>query len=93
MPVATLSKWGNSQGILIPKSVCEALGLSVGDKMELRMDAPSLVLTPQRKYCRSRKVTIDELFEGWEGDYEPPSDWPTRASEVDWGEPRGKELW
>ncbi|QTU84350.1 AbrB/MazE/SpoVT family DNA-binding domain-containing protein [Xiamenia xianingshaonis] len=55
MPVVTLAKWGNSQGILIPKSVCEALGLSIGDKMELRTDAPSLVLTPQRKYHRSRR--------------------------------------
>ncbi|NGM18017.1 AbrB/MazE/SpoVT family DNA-binding domain-containing protein [Eggerthellaceae bacterium zg-893] len=53
--IATLAKWGNSQGILIPKSVCEALELSIGDKMELRMDAPSLVLTPQRKYHRSRR--------------------------------------
>ncbi|MDR0947497.1 MAG: hypothetical protein LBM87_07145 [Ruminococcus sp.] len=29
--------------------------------------------------------TIEELFEGFEGDYEPV--------EIDWGKPQGNELW
>ena len=32
---ATISKWGNSQGLRLPKSVIEDLDLSIGDELKI----------------------------------------------------------
>lgn len=91
---ATLTKWGNSQGLIIPKPICEALGVSVGDKLDLEAGDGNLSIRPQhKKYERTKRYTIDELFEGYDGPYKPPSDWPTQGNEIDWGAPVGKEMW
>ena len=34
-----LIKWGNSQGVILPKHLCEHIGLAVGDKVEISVDA------------------------------------------------------
>ena len=69
---ATLSKWGNSQGVRIPKEVCDLFGAGVGSKVGLHVDEERYQVTlmfdrPQQKYHRNRKLTMDELMSGWEG--------------------------
>ena len=96
---ATLSKWGNSQGIIIPKSICEPLGLAAGDKLELSISetGTSIEVTPVRRHtARARKLSAREVFEGWDGDYELPADLvgePGAGKECAWGGASGKELW
>lgn len=34
-----LIKWGNSQGVILPKHLCEHVGLAVGDRVEISVDA------------------------------------------------------
>lgn len=68
----TLSKWGNSQGVRIPKSVCSRLGAEVGDPVELKVDeAKGQVIVAfefdRREYQRNRKVSMEELCAGWDG--------------------------
>ena len=94
----TLVKWGNSQGFRISKEACELLGVDLGAKATMKVDsiASQLVLTfeqPKRKFHRTRKLTIEELFVGYEGGYDPPVDWPLDNNEIDWGEPAGEEVW
>ena len=94
----TLSKWGNSQGFRLPKEVCELLGIELGAEACVSVNASESQVTltfdkPKRSFRRTRKVTIEDLFEGYEGAYEPPADWPTNGNEIDWGEPVGKEVW
>jgi len=69
---AELVKWGNSQGVRIPREVCDSLGVDVGVKGELDFDVINASLTihfnrPARKYQRSRITTMQELMAGWEG--------------------------
>ena len=95
---ATLVEWGNSQGLRVPKEACDLLGVDLGAKAKMVVDSASsqLIITfeqPKRQFQRTRKVSIEELFEGFEGEYEPPADWPLLGNEVDWGEPVGKEMW
>ena len=94
----TLVKWGNSQGFRVSREACELLGVELGAKAEMRVDSDTsqLVITfeqPERKFHRTRKVTIEKVFEEYVGDYEAPSDWPASGNEIDWGEPAGKEVW
>lgn len=39
--VTKITKWGNSQGVLISKNVCEKAGMGVGDNVTIVIDAPS----------------------------------------------------
>lgn len=38
MSTTKLNKWGNSQGVLIPKALCESAGFRVGDRVELSIN-------------------------------------------------------
>lgn len=96
MATVTLTKWGNGQGVLIPKRICDQLGLRVGDKVTIDSDGRRIDITPQRQnFLRGRVVSIQTLFEGWEGTYVPPADWAGSGvgNEPDWGAPVGKEMW
>lgn len=69
----TLTRWGNSQGLRIPREVCDLLGIGVGSRATVSADASSGVVTlaferPGRRYARSRRVSIEELCAGWDGD-------------------------
>ena len=95
---ATLTKWGNSQGFRVPKEACDLLGVDLGARAKMVVDSANSQLLirfeqPKRKFQRTRKVSIDELFEGFDGEYEPPTDWPLLGSEIDWGDPVGREVW
>ena len=68
----TLGKWGNSQGVRIPKDVCDLLGLKIGAPMRLDVNqaASQVTLTfekPRRLYARTKKVSLEELCAGWAG--------------------------
>lgn len=39
MATGKLYKWGNSQGVIIPKHLCEYIGLQVGDQVEITVNA------------------------------------------------------
>ena len=83
----TLTKWGNGQGIRIPKSICERMGVQVGDPYEISI-TPDNVLAisfPTNKYARRRRVTIEDLLKGYSKNaiFEP---------EEGWGEDVGAEV-
>ena len=81
--ILKVKKWGNSQGIRIPKNFVKVLGVDTNDEVELSINEneDSLIL----KKTTNQKVTMKKLFEGYEGNY--------NAEEIDWGERQGKEEW
>ena len=87
MQKTALRKWGNGQGVLIPKATIEVSGLALGDQLDIDVNSDGyIILKPTgRKFRRNRKVTIAEIFEGYTGNYQP--------TELDWGAPQGKEIW
>lgn len=90
---ATLKKWGNSQGIILPKSICEYLGIAVGDRLEVQEKSGEVTLRPaSKRFSRSQKLSAAELFSGWKGSYEVPEDLPSIGNEIDWGSSVGGEL-
>ena len=71
---ATLVKWGNSQGIRVPKEACDLLDLAVGARgtMEVDVEGNRIVITferchPRPKYRRHGHATLEELAAGWTG--------------------------
>ena len=80
---ASIVKWGNSQGVRLPKTLLESVALSEDDEVELVAEGDRIVIKKANRPTRHR--TIQERFEGFTGIYESP--------EIDWGEPAGREIW
>ena len=78
----TLQKWGNSQGIRLPKKALEELHLEVGDRVEVAQEGDRLVIIPIRQ---TKKYDIHELVAQIPEDYEPV--------EVDFAPSVGAEAW
>ncbi len=38
-----VTKWGNSLAVRLPKAIVDELGLSAGDNLELRVEAPGQI--------------------------------------------------
>jgi antitoxin MazE len=86
---ATIQKWGNSQGIRIPKAFLDALGMMENDIVELRRVDNNIVVTKveQKKY--------NNLSERLEAFYGKPIDeiYVKTETEISTGSPVGGEVW
>lgn len=78
---AQIVKWGNGQGVRIPKSFMKELGLAVGDLLELKIENNSIVL---KKSFQHR--TLEERAQKYGGELGP-------YDEFDWGNAEGREIW
>ncbi len=79
--ITTIQKWGNSQGIRLPRFILDAVQFSANEEVEIDVVDGKIVI---KKAVEQRK-SIKELFEGYEGEYS--------EKEVDWGNPTGNEIW
>lgn len=77
----SIQKWGNSQGVRIPKMLLDAVKWSENEKVTITVYDGKLIIEKAKK----EKESIMELFENYEEEYTP--------EEVDWGKPDGKEVW
>jgi len=76
----TIQKWGNSQGIRIPKQLLEDLDLHESDRVEIDRQQDAIII---RKAGKKHK-TLEERLAGFKGSYE--------FSEWDTGSPVGNEV-
>lgn len=79
--ITNVQKWGNSQGVRIPKSILNELNITNGQELDLSVVDGAILI----KRIEQRRKSIEELFEGYDGEY--------KCEEVDWGEKVGKEEW
>ena len=85
---ATIQKWGNSQGLRIPKVLLDALGLRENDRVELTQSDDGI----QIKKAAAGHRTLEERLTAF---YGKPVEEFTRleTQELDWGERTGDEVW
>lgn len=85
---ATIQKWGNSQGLRIPKVLLEAIGLKENDRVELTQTETGIHI---QKVTITHRTLEDRLtaFYGKPIDQIPCAE----QEEVDWGEAEGDEVW
>lgn len=87
---ATIQRWGNSQGIRIPKALLESLNIRENDRVELTQAKDAITI---RKAEAPAHKTLEERLTAF---YGQPIDEITRigsAPEVDWGKAEGSEIW
>ncbi len=77
----TVSKWGNSLAVRIPRAIVKQTHLNEGDCLALSLDQDgSIILRSTR-----RKYKLSELVSA----ITPRN----RHRETDWGDPQGGESW
>lgn len=88
---ATIQRWGNSQGIRIPKTLLEDSGLSVNDCVELVPASEGLAV--RKVVPTKRHRTTTERLEEFYGLPIDEVSRDTSEPEFDWGPPVGDEIW
>ena len=78
-----IQKWGNSQGIRFPKDVLRKANIDIGDDVDVFVEKGEIIVKPNK--ATRGKYDLKKLLSKMPADY--------RAEEIDWGEPRGKEVW
>jgi len=81
--VTRIQKWGNSQGLRLPKRLLEELRLAVGDEVNVVVRDGVIVIQPHR--MRRGAHRLEDLVARIPGDDHP--------NEVQWGHPVGRETW
>lgn len=66
MVSTTIAKWGNSNGVRLPKKLLDEAGLHEEQPVELVAAEGTIVIRPLL-----RPRTLDELFAYYEGAYRP----------------------
>lgn len=84
----TLQRWGNSQGVRIPKNMVETLGLEIGSDLSIKLseDGSHIAILPVRDARPvRRRHRIEDLVAAGSPD--------AFKGEVGWGKPQGREVW
>lgn len=85
-----LKKWGNGHGVHISQAIIDQMQWSENEKLDLKPTSEGLLLIKQTP-CKSIKEKYEEFY-GKPYDEIDFSDAPD-ISEIDWGDPVGKEIW
>ena len=79
---ATLSTWGNSQGLRFPKDIMRELSLSVGDKLKIFVENQKIILEPIKK--ERVKYSIDDLVKKIPKDYKACEEFNDKVGSEQW---------
>lgn len=84
-----IKRWGNANGIRIPKKILELVNLQENDKVSITVKDESILIKKKTKEYKSLSERIEDF-------YKKPLDkigLIDTVEEVDYGEPVGKEIW
>ena len=76
-----LQRWGNSDGIRIPRALLKSLNLKTNDKLILEQVDDKIVIS----IPKVKKISLEERFKEYKG--------KNLASDFEWDNPVGRELW
>jgi antitoxin MazE len=79
---ATISSWGNSQGLRFPKDVMKELHLSIGDKMNIVIENQKIVLEPIKQ--SREKYDINELIKKLPSNYKAYEEFDNKTGLEEW---------
>ena len=79
--IATIKKWGNSQGLRFSKELLSRLNLYVDDMVNIEVVDNKIIIYK----AEPEELRLSDLFEEYDGNYKP--------KEADWGKPKGDEKW
>ena len=85
----TVQKWGNSQGIRIPKHILEEVGLKINDEVKLKKVENKIII---EKVENNTHFTLKEHLENYYGKPIEDIKYIDDAEEINWGKSEGDEV-
>jgi antitoxin MazE len=84
----TVVKWGNSQGIRLPKAFLQNIRIAENDPVEVTLQENTIIITKSKAH--KHKTVKERLIEFYGTEYAQK---PIPQTEINWGSPAGKEIW
>jgi antitoxin MazE len=78
-----IQRWGNSQGVRLSRETLASAGIAVGDAVDITVESGIVRIASAKRVPGG--VDLASLLAAIPDDYTP--------EEVDWGPPRGREVW
>lgn len=79
---AKISKWGNSQGLRVPKEVIDTLNLHIGDDVNIIIEDNKVILEPIKKDIPS--YDLEKLLAQVPSDYKPSEEIKGTLGKEEW---------
>ncbi|WP_151949043.1 AbrB/MazE/SpoVT family DNA-binding domain-containing protein [Aliarcobacter butzleri] len=79
---AKISKWGNSQGLRMPKDIMETLHLHVGDDVNITILDGKVIIEPIKKEILN--YDLNELVSKIPTDYKAREEFDTTVGKEEW---------
>ena len=77
-----IQKWGNSQGVRIPKSILDISLMQPNDIVDIIAEKNQIII---KKAVPKKHISLAERLKNFDGEYD--------FEETDWGKPVGNEAW
>ena len=84
----TIVKWGNSQGIRLPKAFLKNIQVTENDPVDITLENESIVI--KKISAKEHKTTKQRLIDFYGEKYEQSA---SPQKEIDWDKPVGKEIY
>jgi antitoxin MazE len=84
----TVVKWGNSQGIRLPKVFLQNIQIFENDPVDVTLENEKIVIRKMDQ--KEHKTTRQRLVDFYGKNYE---EYASPQKEVTWGNPVGNEIW
>ena len=84
----TIVKWGNSQGVRIPKAFLQNINIKENDLVDVILEKEKIII--KKMNAKEHKTTKERLLEFYGVDFDKKH---ISQKEIDWGAPAGKEIW
>ncbi|MDR0642427.1 MAG: AbrB/MazE/SpoVT family DNA-binding domain-containing protein [Treponema sp.] len=81
-------KWGNSQGIRLPKAFLQNINISENDMVDVLVENEAIVI--KKIYGKKHRTTKERLVDFYGQDIVNITN---EQEEMDWGKSTGKEIW
>jgi len=79
---AKISKWGNSQGLRVPKDIMESLQLHIGDNVNITIVDGKVIIEPVRQDIP--EFNLNELVSKIPEDYKVNEEFNTKIGKEEW---------
>ena len=79
---ATISSWGNSQGLRFPKNIMKELNLNIGDEMNILIKNQKILLEPIKQ--SREKYNINDLVKQLPNDYKIYEEFDDKIGLEEW---------
>jgi len=79
---ATISKWGNSQGVRLPKNIVQELHLTIGDRINIIVENNRVIMEPIKK--EKHTYDINELVSKIPLNYEASEEITSYEGKEEW---------